>query len=71
MIEWAFNFVENVLFYIHEENIRSQKAVEKIGARRITSLEGKALEIRPNATVIYNITKNSWKQMRKQQTKSE
>ena len=71
MIEYALDFIENILFYIHEENIRSQKAVEKIGARRITSLEGKVLETRPNATVIYNITKNSWKQMQKQQTKSE
>jgi RimJ/RimL family protein N-acetyltransferase len=61
MIEYAFNFVENILFYIHEENTRSQKAVEKIGAKRITSLEGKVLETRPNASVIYNITKKSWK----------
>src|SRR5438552_5245863 len=61
MIEWAFNFVENILFYIHEENIRSQKAVEKIGAGRITSLEDKVLEIRSNASVIYNINKKSWK----------
>ena len=68
MIEWAFNFVENVLFYIHEENTRSQKAVEKIGAGRVTSLEGKVLEIRSNASVIYNITKNLWNQMQKQQT---
>jgi len=71
MIEYALDFVENILFYIHEENTRSQKAVEKIGARRVSSLEGKVLETRPNATVIYNITKNSWKQMQKQQTKSE
>lgn len=62
MIEYAFNFVENILFYIHEENTRSQKAVEKIGARRINSLEGKVLEIRSNASVIYNINKKSWKQ---------
>ena len=60
MIEYAFDFVENILFYIHEENTRSQKAVEKIGAGRITSLEGKALEKRSNASVIYNINKKSW-----------
>ncbi len=62
MIEYAFNFVENILFYIYEENTRSQKAVEKIGAKRITSLEGKVLETRPNASVIYNITRKWWKQ---------
>ena len=61
MIDYAFNFVENILFYIHEENTRSQKAVEKIGARRVSSLEGKILETRSNASVIYNINKRSWK----------
>ena len=61
MMNYAFNFVENILFYIHEENIRSQKAVEKIGAWRITSLEDKVLEIRSNASMIYNIDKKSWK----------
>jgi RimJ/RimL family protein N-acetyltransferase len=32
MLAHAFQFVENVLFYIGENNIRSQKATEKIGA---------------------------------------
>ena len=57
MIEYAFNYVDNVLFHIHENNIRSQKAVEKIGGKRITSLDGKILDERPNASVIYCIRK--------------
>ncbi len=60
MIEYAFNFVENVLFYIGENNIRSQKAVEKIGGERIIALEGQALEIRQDSQVIYNINKKNW-----------
>ena len=32
MLAHAFKFVENVIFFIGENNIRSQKATEKIGA---------------------------------------
>jgi RimJ/RimL family protein N-acetyltransferase len=42
MLEHAFKFVENVVFLIGPQNIRSQKAVEKIGgvqiANRLNSL---------------------------------
>lgn len=62
MLTYAFRFVENVLFYIGDANLRSQKAVEKIGGERITALDGIALEGRSNATVIYHITKSSWKE---------
>jgi len=34
MLAHAFNFVENVVFYVGEDNIRSQKATEKIGGIR-------------------------------------
>jgi len=32
MLDHAFKFVENVVFFIGENNVRSQKATEKIGA---------------------------------------
>jgi N-acetyltransferase len=32
MLAHAFQFVENVVFYVGENNVRSQKATEKIGA---------------------------------------
>jgi RimJ/RimL family protein N-acetyltransferase len=32
MLDHAFKFVENVVFFVGENNIRSQKATEKIGA---------------------------------------
>ena len=35
MLNHAFKFVENVVFFIGEKNIRSQKAIEKIGAIRV------------------------------------
>jgi RimJ/RimL family protein N-acetyltransferase len=34
MLAHAFKFVENVVFYVGENNIRSQKATEKIGGIR-------------------------------------
>ena len=35
MLEHAFRFVNSVLFLVDLENIRSQRAVEKIGAVRV------------------------------------
>jgi RimJ/RimL family protein N-acetyltransferase len=32
MLSYAFNFVQKVIFYVVKENIRSRKALEKIGA---------------------------------------
>src|SRR5438477_7580234 len=34
LLNHAFQFVQNVVFYVGEKNIRSQKAMEKIGAIR-------------------------------------
>src|SRR6266403_297707 len=35
LLNHAFEFVESVVFFVGEENVRSQKALEKIGASRI------------------------------------
>ena len=35
MLDHAFQFVDAVLFRVHSENLRSQRAVEKLGAARI------------------------------------
>jgi N-acetyltransferase len=35
MLDHAFQFVESVVFYVGENNIRSQKATEKIGATKV------------------------------------
>jgi RimJ/RimL family protein N-acetyltransferase len=39
MLAHAFKFVENVVFFVGEKNIRSQKATEKIGAIRSGRVE--------------------------------
>jgi len=51
MIAYAFEFVNTVLFYIGENNIRSQKAIQKIGA----SYFGKQ-----DKSLIYIINKQDW-----------
>ena len=37
MVEYAFNFVSKIVFYVHKNNIRSQKAVEKIGGQKVVN----------------------------------
>jgi RimJ/RimL family protein N-acetyltransferase len=64
MLDYAFQFVDNVLFMIHETNYRSQKAVEKIGGKRVTELDHvpildhTPIETRSAATVVYVIHKS-------------
>jgi RimJ/RimL family protein N-acetyltransferase len=58
MLDHAFRFVESVVFLIGPTNLRSQKAVEKIGGARIEArhkmLHGKAVE-----QVVYQIKKQA------------
>ncbi|MBC9794873.1 GNAT family N-acetyltransferase [Sinomicrobium weinanense] len=36
MMDYAFEFVDDIIFYVGKNNIRSQKAVKKIGGYKIT-----------------------------------
>lgn len=52
MLEHAFRFVDHVVFLIGEDNRRSRRAVEKLGAERIENrIDGKGEE-----RVVYRIT---------------
>jgi N-acetyltransferase len=59
MLDHAFRFVDRVLFVIGENNVRSQKSVQKIGARFLRKAELPAADgtIRPN--VIFAIECNA------------
>src|SRR6185312_5642906 len=35
LLDHAFRFVENVVYFVGENNVRSQKAMEKIGATKV------------------------------------
>lgn len=51
MIDYAFEHVDNVVFHVGTNNIRSRKAVEKLGAQLLSDIEG---------NVTYNLSKNDW-----------
>ncbi len=60
MIDHAFQFIEDVVLYIDDTNLRSQKAAEKIGAQRI--IDSKKHLLHSTASIwTYCINKNSWK----------
>ena len=52
MLQHAFRFVENVVFLIGADNLRSRKAVEKIGAVYI----GTRIDTKREERVVYQIT---------------
>ena len=56
MLDHAFKFVENVVFFVGENNIRSQKATEKIGGVR-DGMVKKAYGSRPPALNVRYVIK--------------
>ena len=54
MLEHAFRFVEKVVFLIGPDNIRSQKAIEKIGGVRIEK-RGRAIHGEVVEHIVYLI----------------
>ncbi len=56
MLSHAFKFVDNVLFFIGSTNLRSQRAVEKIGGVRA----GTKLDPNGRESFIYRITRSAY-----------
>ncbi len=61
MLDHAYRFVENALFYIGGTNWRSQRAVQKLGARLITELDGVSLNPRDTHACIFRLSREEWK----------
>ena len=57
MLDHAFKFVENVIFYVGENNVRSQKATEKIGGIKSGMAEKTYGNRPPSLNVRYVIKK--------------
>ncbi|MBI2729935.1 MAG: GNAT family N-acetyltransferase [Sphingobacteriales bacterium] len=61
MLNHAFRFVDKVIFHVGENNIRSRKAMEKLGGvlvgKEPKAYYGEAI----NINVIYEISKANWK----------
>ncbi len=51
MIDYAFTNVKTVVFHVGSDNMRSRKAVEKLGAVIESDIDGR---------VTYTLSKNSW-----------
>lgn len=60
MIDYAFKFFEDVILYIDKDNIRSQKAAEKIGADRQEADSPFRLVQRDEQDLTYRINKHDW-----------
>jgi len=60
MLDHAFRFVERVMFTVGENNLRSQKALGKIGARLVGAEERIGLDGKLRANVVFAITKEEW-----------
>lgn len=59
MLEYAFQFVDSVYFHIGAQNIRSQKAIEKIGAQKVGEQEVEYYGEDSKLNYIYKINKET------------
>jgi N-acetyltransferase len=61
MLAHAFNFSDSVIFHVGAKNIRSQKAMEAIGAQKIREEEVAYYGEASNLNFVYEIKKSAWK----------
>jgi RimJ/RimL family protein N-acetyltransferase len=57
MLEHAFRFVDRVVFVVGERNLRSQRALEKLGARNVGRIDSPARDGTPQPHVVWVITR--------------
>lgn len=60
MLEYAFQFVNKVYFHIGACNIRSQKAIAKIGALKVDEFEVEYYGEEPKLNFVYEITRETF-----------
>ncbi len=65
MLDHAFGFVNSVLFHIGAVNIRSQKAILKLGAVKTGESEMEYYGESKNLNYIYTMTKDQWEKLKK------
>ena len=59
MIQHAFRFVHRIVFVVGKDNVRSRKALEKIGARYLREEEGRFPDGRPRTNVIFAMERST------------
>jgi len=60
MLDHAFKFVDTVIFHIGAMNIRSQKAIEKLGATKVHEIEINYPGEDERLNFIYEMDKSTW-----------
>ena len=60
MIDYALQYVDHVIFYIGKENMRSQKAVEKLGGQIITNGRFENLVKNNESDLTFRLGKDNW-----------
>lgn len=60
MLDYIFNFVSKVYFHIGAENIRSQIAINRIGAEKVDIQEITYFGEEPEQNYVYQINKEFW-----------
>lgn len=63
MLDHAFKYIDKVYFHIGAENIRSQKAIEKLGAEKIDEVEMEYYGEEKKLNFVYLMSKEKWKQL--------
>lgn len=60
MLNHAFTFIDNVILHIGANNIRSQKATEKLGAKKIAEIEMEYYGEANRLNFVFEIKKQAW-----------
>ncbi len=66
MLDYIFQFVSKVYFHIGANNIRSQVAIERIGAEKISEQEVTYFGEAPRLNFVYEISKEKWRKNKKE-----
>lgn len=64
MLDHAFKYVDIVIFHVGVNNIRSQKAMERLGAAQIGRMDKQYFGEQVNANFIYRIKIQDWPKLR-------
>ena len=60
MLDYIFQFVEKVIFHVGKDNLRSIKAMEKLGAENLGNEEVAYFGEEPKINTVFQITKKDW-----------
>lgn len=63
MLNYAFRYVDTVLFHVGAKNVRSQKAMEKLGIKKVGQEEIAYYGEQENLNYIYQIDKSAWNKL--------